>query len=93
MATGLLVEAPLDGDPVDLAREVGAGAVFVEDPLADPELLAAASSAGLDLWVWTVNDEGRLGELLGSPLVAGVITDVPERAVAIRASLAVGEAR
>jgi glycerophosphoryl diester phosphodiesterase len=39
------------------------------------------------VWVWTVNDEPRLAQLLSEPLLSVVITDLPARAVAIRASL------
>jgi glycerophosphoryl diester phosphodiesterase len=86
--TGLILEPPLDTDPIALAERLGAGTVIVDDALLTPELLEAAAAAGRAVWVWTVNDDARLAELLVEPLLGAVITDVPARAVAIRESLA-----
>lgn len=87
LATGLLLEAPLERDPVELAQRVRANALIVEDGLLSRDLLERAACTGHQVWVWTVNEEGRLAEVLAMPLVSAVITDTPERAVAIRESL------
>lgn len=91
--TGLVVEATVDGvvggppflgDPFALAEECGAYVTLVEDELATPALIEQARRHKAPLWVWTVNDEARMGELLADPAVTGVITDDPARAVALR---------
>jgi glycerophosphoryl diester phosphodiesterase len=89
VATGLVVEAPYDGsplpaDPFALADACGVAVALVEDVLATPELIARAGEHGRPLWVWTVNEAGRIAELLGEPAVTGVITDDPALAVALR---------
>jgi glycerophosphoryl diester phosphodiesterase len=39
---------------------------------------------GLPVLVWTVNDEASLIRLLSDARVTGIVTDHPERAVALR---------
>ncbi len=90
LETGLIVEALARGDLVALAEQAGARALIVEDALLSADLLGEAASAGREVWVWTVNDETRLAELLAEPLLAAVITDVPVRALAIRESVEQG---
>lgn len=85
--TGLLFEPPLTADPVRLAEATDAGAVMVEESLLSADLLEGAAAAGHPVWVWTVNDEARLREMLAEPMISAVITDRPELAVAIRESL------
>jgi glycerophosphoryl diester phosphodiesterase len=87
LQTGLIVEAPLDADPTILAERAGAETLIVHDALLSRKLLEDAATGGRTVWVWTVNTELRLAELLSEPLLAAVITDAPARAVAIRASL------
>jgi glycerophosphoryl diester phosphodiesterase len=84
LETGLLVEPPADGDLTELAQLAGAGALMVDEALLTDDLLGPAADAGLPVWVWTVNDEARLRALLAEPRLAGLITDQPERAVALR---------
>ena len=48
------------------------------------KLLAART---LPLWVWTVNQPARLTRWLSEPALAGVITDDPRTAVAVRYGL------
>jgi glycerophosphoryl diester phosphodiesterase len=85
--TGLIVEPPLDAQPLGLADRAGADALIINDSLLTRQLLEDAASRRRSIWVWTINDEPRLAELLAEPLVFAVITDVPAQAVAIRASL------
>jgi glycerophosphoryl diester phosphodiesterase len=51
-------------------------------------VLNRVSAAGLPALVWTVNDDRSLEQLLADDRVAGVITDVPDRALALRARAA-----
>jgi glycerophosphoryl diester phosphodiesterase len=86
VATGLLVEDDED-DPVAEALACGAGALAIEEALLTVPLAKRAVAAGLALWAWTVNDPKRLDELLAAPTVAGVITDYPAGALALRAAM------
>jgi glycerophosphoryl diester phosphodiesterase len=56
--------------------------------LVERGFLDHAARLGTPCLVWTVNDRERLAALLAHPQVAGVITDVPADALAVRASLA-----
>jgi glycerophosphoryl diester phosphodiesterase len=87
--TGLVIEAPYDGsplsdDPFALVDACGAHIALVEDALATPELIARAEAEHRLLWVWTVNDAGRITELLSAPGVTGIITDDPALACSLR---------
>ena len=86
--TGLVVEAPFCGDPFTLADQCGASIALVEEEIATPSLLGCAATSGRPLWVWTVNDERRLHQLLATSSVAGVITDDPALACRLRAEQA-----
>ena len=91
--TGLVVESasaggPFAADPFWFADECGADVVLVEEDVATPELVAAAGAGGRPLWVWTVNEQARIGELLAEPAVTGVITDDPHLACRVRAATA-----
>jgi len=55
---------------------------------ARPAVLDRCLAAGLQIMVWTVNDDRRLTRFLADPRVAVVVTDRPEHAVALRAQLA-----
>lgn len=88
--TGLVIEAPYDGSPFAgdvfaMTEAAHADVALVEDALATPELFAAAD--GRPLWVWTVNDEPRLIELLAHAGATGVITDDPALACSLRDEL------
>jgi glycerophosphoryl diester phosphodiesterase len=50
--------------------------------LATRELVAAARRIGLEVHVWTINDEAEMKEML-SLGVDGVITDYPNRLLAL----------
>ncbi|MFZ0090259.1 MAG: glycerophosphodiester phosphodiesterase [Solirubrobacteraceae bacterium] len=82
--TGLLVAARRVHD---LDRRVRAARVDFVAPhisLARTGGLTWAAKRGLPTWVWTVNDRRGLHDLTADPRVAAVITDRPERALAIR---------
>lgn len=82
LATGWLT---LDTtDPSGTSRRLadqGHAAINPWDPLVSAELVAAAHANGLQVNVWTVNDPARMVEL-ASWGVDGIITDVPDIAVA-----------
>ncbi len=70
--------------PVERLWRCGADFAAPHLTLARLGALARASAAGYPSLVWTVNEESDLLGLLADPRVAGVITDVPRRAVGLR---------
>ncbi len=77
----LLLDSGADADRecagVDPASNTGAVGLAVE--LASVGRVNAARAANLGVYVWTVNDESAIGRLSALD-VAGIITDVPDRA-------------
>jgi glycerophosphoryl diester phosphodiesterase len=71
--------------PVRRIRACGADFVAMHHKLAELGALRRAHSAGYPVVVWTVNDDDTLRRLLADERVYAVITDVPERALALRA--------
>lgn len=63
---------------VERAKALGAEAINPEDSIASPELLADAHRAGLDVHVFTVDEESALRGFLELG-VDGIFTNVPER--------------
>jgi hypothetical protein len=51
-----------------------------------PELADAMLESGRPLMVWTVNKRRQLASVMACPAVTHVVTDVPDVALAIRAS-------
>lgn len=72
-------------DPVQRALKLGANHLMLHQNLANPQIMEGARRVGLEVWLWTVNDEASLMAHLGDPLVSGVVTDVPELAMRVRA--------
>jgi glycerophosphoryl diester phosphodiesterase len=72
--------------PVARARACGADYLAPHHALARLGTLARADAAGLPALVWTVNRAEPLRELIADPRVAGIITNVPARALALRDS-------
>jgi glycerophosphoryl diester phosphodiesterase len=66
-------------------RASGASWVAMNHRYARPAVLDRCLAAGLQIMVWTVNDDRRLTRFLADPRVAVVVTDRPEHAVALRA--------
>ncbi len=97
IATGLLLglERPASGlrgrgsELGAVARAAACGADYLapHHALARLGVLARAASAGVPVLVWTVNRVEPLRELLADERVAGVITNFPGRAVALRGAL------
>src|SRR6201995_2678833 len=71
--------------PLAAVRASGAGWGGMSYRYARPAVLDRCRAAGLQIMVWTVNDDRRLTRLLADPRVAVVVTDRPEHAVALRA--------
>ncbi len=82
--TGLLVAPRRILDLDGRMRAAAADFLAPHLSLARRGALTWAAKRGLDNWVWTVNDRRALHELTTDPRVAAVITDRPERALAIR---------
>ena len=69
--------------PLRRARACGARTVALHHRLAELGAVGRAAAAGLEVLVWTVDDDAGLRRWLGDPRVAGVITDDPARARSI----------
>jgi glycerophosphoryl diester phosphodiesterase len=83
-----IVRARIAGTfPVDRAKRCDADCVAVHFMLAGYGALRRIAAAGYPALVWTVNEDKRLRALLSDERVAGVITDVPANALAIREQL------
>jgi glycerophosphoryl diester phosphodiesterase len=54
--------------------------------LVTPEVVAAAHKSGLEVHVWTINDQAEMNEMLSFG-VDGIITDYPTRLLALLQSL------
>jgi glycerophosphoryl diester phosphodiesterase len=70
--------------PVERARRSAVDYLAPHIRLAQLGALKRAAEVGLPALVWTVNDDHTIRELLADDRVAGVITDVPERALELR---------
>lgn len=69
----------LDTDDVPAAaRDAGATTLSPEHIMVDEALMGQAAAAGLDVAVWTVNDQA-LGARMLDLGVAGIVTDYPDR--------------
>lgn len=71
-------------DPAQHAFELGATHLVLHRRLAERRTLQQARRLGLALWLWTVNEEDQLQTHLRDPLVSGVVSDFPERAIRVR---------
>lgn len=78
----------LDWQPaVNRATRLGAEYVSVDHRLATPRFLRAAAARGVDVDVWTVNDEQVMRRLLDAG-VRGIVTDRPDLALKLRDQMA-----
>ncbi|MEU8320955.1 glycerophosphodiester phosphodiesterase family protein [Nonomuraea sp. NPDC048881] len=71
-------EGGLGDDIPAAAREAGATTLSPEHVMVDEKLMAQAAAAGLDVAVWTVNDQALASRLIDLG-VAGIVTDYPDR--------------
>jgi glycerophosphoryl diester phosphodiesterase len=77
------------GDRRDLAARAaacGARMVVAHASAFTPQLAAELHAERRPLMVWTVNDRRRLADLMATPGVTHVVTDIPDVAAAIRAA-------
>ncbi|MCR4392428.1 MAG: glycerophosphodiester phosphodiesterase [Candidatus Acetothermia bacterium] len=82
IAGALLVSSMLY-DPVAYLREVGADALNPRATAYDPARARALRQAGFGVYVWTVNEPTELSRFAREPDVSGIITDWPQRLLAI----------
>ena len=61
----------------EAARDIDADWLSPWDPMTTPDLIAAARAHGLGVVPWTVNDPGRMAELIELE-AAGIVTDYPD---------------
>jgi glycerophosphoryl diester phosphodiesterase len=76
--------------PVERLRNCGATFAVLHFRLAQLGALRRAHAAGFASLVWTVNGAPHLRHFLSDPLIYGVITDQPARALAMRGALRSG---
>jgi glycerophosphoryl diester phosphodiesterase len=96
VTTGLLIgeRGPAAGalrarEHVRRAREAGASAVVCHYSFITPEYLDEAHGRAMVVWVYTVND-AALVRILTDMGIDGIITDVPDLALRLRAEESVG---
>jgi glycerophosphoryl diester phosphodiesterase len=76
LPTAALVETP-QSDPVKLVHDLGAVAYNPGDDYIRPADIPAFRQAGVDVYVWTVNDPALMRELIQNH-VSGIFTDFPQ---------------
>jgi glycerophosphoryl diester phosphodiesterase len=98
-ATGFLTHEHVSVDPVararkhlKQAREAGANAIVCEYPLASPEYIRDLHRHAMAVWVYTV-DEPEVMEVLIRAGIDGIISNVPERLLALLAAAGTGAPR
>lgn len=82
--TGLLVWDVPGMAALDAFASSAAAFLAPDHQMLDAAVLSRAARAGIALLPWTVNDPGRMRELIASPAVAGIITDDPVSALRVR---------
>lgn len=80
--TALLVSS-VPVDPVAYLRALGAEALNPRYDLVTEDLLQALSQAGFKVYVWTVNESEDLRKFAFDPRISGIITDWPQRLLAL----------
>jgi glycerophosphoryl diester phosphodiesterase len=81
---GLLVRARRPAPLEAFGRSAGASFLAPSRRLCTRGLLDGAAALGVDVAVWTVNDEHLLAGFLAHEAVVAVVTDVPDVAVRVR---------
>lgn len=74
----------LEGVLVRRVRACGAEIIAIDYRRASEPMLARAIAAGLEIYVWTVNDRVALERFLADERMAAVITDDPALALRLR---------
>ena len=77
-ALGVIYGAGCREDPLAAAERLAATSIHVQKQLAQREFCHRAWQAGLDLYVWTVNDRREIGMFVDLG-VQGIFSDFPEK--------------
>lgn len=77
---GVIYGASTKEDPFAAAERLAASSIHVQKQLASREFLDRAWQAGLDVYVWTVNDLREM-ETFAALGVQGLVSDYPEKLV------------
>ena len=85
--TGSVVPGETHHDVFDGAVAVGARVISPEHSMVDRTFVERAHAAGLAVLPWTVNEPARIAELVEAG-VDGVVSDYPDRALAVVGSRA-----
>ncbi|UAC47998.1 glycerophosphodiester phosphodiesterase [Bacillus aquiflavi] len=80
--TALLTMIELD-DPVQYANKLGAAAIHVYEPVAFSNMTKNVMENNLPVRTFTINDEKKMKQLISNGISA-IMTDYPEKAMAIR---------
>jgi glycerophosphoryl diester phosphodiesterase len=88
---GLIHGAGVRENPFAVAAEMGAASIHVQREFASREFLEQAWEAGLDVHVWTVNSPRDM-QAFSSLGVQGLISDFPERFLALKRKSSYGAA-
>ncbi len=80
---GALLFHGLPPDPRPILEETGADAVAIRLPAFERGAARLLQEAGFGVYVWTVNGPEDLVRLAAEPFLAGIITDWPQRLLAI----------
>jgi len=83
---GLIVGRGYPGDPIRAADGCGADVLVVHSSVFAPELSRRAAHEGIGIFVWTVNHPEEMRPLMAHDTLMGVITDMPDVAVRVRAA-------
>jgi glycerophosphoryl diester phosphodiesterase len=77
-ALGVIYGAGCREDPIAAAERLAATSIHVQKELAQREFCDRAWQAGLDVYVWTVNDRREIGMFVDLG-VQGIFSDFPEK--------------
>jgi len=73
------------GPPIFVrAERCGADLIVTHEDMVTGQLLDDAAARRLPVYVYTVNNPAKLRQFMADPRIGGVITDVPDQALAIR---------
>lgn len=83
---GYLIDVDCPRVPVETLAELGASFVGPAATIVDAAFVRTAHAAGVEVWVWTVQEEAEMRRLiaLGADVL---ITDYPDRALAVLSEL------
>lgn len=80
---GALLVSSLPPDPLAYVQSMGAVGLNPRVSIYNPAQACVLKEAGIAVYVWTVNEPADLERLARDPCVAGIITDWPQRLLAL----------